>query len=234
MRSAGLRSISNERLLFSEGEVQLPGDTLFYERALENRGYRLIAGIDEAGRGPLAGPVVAAAVILRSDPELPGVRDSKTMTEKERDDAFPEILRSSLSAAVGVSSNAEIDDSDILKATLAAMKKAVLGLDPEPDFLLVDGLQTVSLSRPQRCLTKGDQRSLSISAASVIAKVYRDRVMRSYHELYPGYGFDRHKGYGTKEHLAAIRRLGPSPIHRNSFKGVRSLDKGETGSRTLW
>jgi ribonuclease HII len=221
-------------LLFSEGEVQSPGDTLFFERELENRGYRLIAGIDEAGRGPLAGPVVAAAVILGPEAKLPGVRDSKTMTEKEREDAFPEILRASLSAAVGVSSNAEIDGSDILKATLTAMKRAVLALDPEPDFLLVDGLQTISLARPQRCLTKGDQRSLSISAASVIAKVYRDRMMRSYHELYPGYGFDRHKGYGTKGHIAAIRRFGPSPIHRKSFKGVCSLDEGETGSWTLW
>ncbi len=232
--AAGSWSLRSDPFLFGEEELQHPGDTLFYERELKNRGYRLIAGIDEAGRGPLAGPVVAAAVILNPDPELPGVRDSKTMTEAQREEAFPKILGASVCAAVGVASNAEIDDSDILKATLAAMKKAVLTLDPEPDFLLVDGLQTISVARHQRFLTKGDQRSLSISAASVVAKVYRDRVMRSYHQLYPGYGFDRHKGYGTREHLAAIRRLGPSPIHRKSFKGVCNLDKGETGSWTLW
>lgn len=183
-------------------------------------GYGLIAGVDEAGRGPLAGPVVAAAVILPAGILLPGVKDSKQMTAKAREQAFTLIQAEALAVGVGVVSRQYIDETNILKAALEAMKRAILCLDPRPEFLLVDGLQSTPVSIPQQCLKKGDQKSLSISAASVIAKVYRDRIMRSHHDTYPIYGFAENKGYGTARHLAAIRAYGPCPIHRITFKGV--------------
>jgi ribonuclease HII len=201
-------------------------DVLGHEKVLEKEGYRLIAGIDEAGRGPLAGPVVAAAVILSPGARLEGVRDSKTMTPSARERALERIKKAAFSFGLGVVSHREIDEANILKATLEAMKRAVLALDAEPDFLLVDGIHPVPMSIRQRCLVKGDSRSLSISAASVLAKVYRDRIMDACHHTYPGYGFDQNKGYGTREHMLALRRLGPCPIHRLTFKGVCS-DKGE-------
>lgn len=180
----------------------------------------MICGVDEAGRGPLAGPVVAAAVIIGDGCELTGVRDSKKMTAKAREEAFPAIHRQALATGIGVVSHKYIDEFNILKASLEAMRLAVLALGQWPEFLLVDGINTVPLSIPQKCLKKGDQISRSISAASVLAKVYRDRIMCSYHEMYPVYGFDKHKGYGTRRHLEALRQCGPSPIHRYSFKGV--------------
>lgn len=180
----------------------------------------MIAGVDEAGRGPLAGPVVAAAVILGEKPCLPGIRDSKMMTEKAREEAFPVIDHQAVAIGIGVVSSRFIDRHDILKASLEAMKRAVLSLEPLPEFLLVDGIHGVPASVPQRCLKKGDQKSLSISAASVMAKVYRDRIMRIFHEHFPMYGFSRNKGYGTARHLAALQANGPSPIHRRTFRGV--------------
>ena len=183
-------------------------------------GYGLIAGIDEAGRGPLAGPVVAAAVIFEEDISIPGVKDSKKMTEKAREKVFPCIAQKAVAASIGVVSHRYIDRNNILKASLEAMKRAVLTLDPAPEFLLVDGVQGIPLSIPQKTLKKGDQRSLSISAASVMAKVYRDRIMRSLHGLYPMYGFLQNKGYGTAGHLTALRECGPSPVHRRTFRGV--------------
>ncbi len=181
----------------------------------------MIAGVDEAGRGPLAGPVVAAAVILPERIMLEGVRDSKEMTEGAREGAFPLISEKAVAASIAVVSHREIDETNILKATLEAMKQAVLALDPGPDFFLVDGIHPVPVSIPQKCLKKGDQISLSISAASVMAKVYRDRIMRSYHEMFPEYGFVENKGYGTPRHLRAIREYGPSRVHRLTFQGVR-------------
>jgi ribonuclease HII len=195
-------------------------DTLGYEKAARQCGYDLIAGVDEAGRGPLAGPVVAAAVILPEGICLPGVTDSKKMSAKARAAAFDIILVRALAVGVGVVSRQFIDANNILKAALEAMQRAVLALDPGPEFLLVDGLQTTALRMPQLCLKKGDLKSLSISAASVIAKVYRDRIMCAHHKVYPQYGFAEHKGYGTTRHLAAIRAYGPCPIHRLTFKGV--------------
>jgi len=206
--------------LFSESINLSTCDRFFYERLSNKAGYALVAGVDEAGRGPLAGPVVAAAAIIPRDVELSGVQDSKKMTEMARDKAFPAIQRQAITTGIGVISHRYIDKLNILKATLEAMKQAVLSLDPQPEFLLVDGISMIPLSVPQRCLKKGDQISLSISAASVIAKVYRDRIMRSYHETYPAYGFDKNKGYGTPGHFAAIKKYGPSPIHRLTFKGV--------------
>lgn len=183
-------------------------------------GYGLIAGVDEAGRGPLAGPVVAAAVILPEGKTLQGIKDSKKMTEKAREKAFPVIDYEALALGIGVVSHRYIDEFNILKASLKAMKLAVLSLDPSPEYLLVDGINKVPVNILQKCLKKGDQLSLSISAASVMAKVYRDRIMRSYHEQYPVYGFHKNKGYGTAQHLVAIKHHGPSSIHRLTFKGV--------------
>jgi ribonuclease HII len=183
-------------------------------------GYGLIAGVDEAGRGPLAGPVVAAAVIISEGITLAGVKDSKQMTEKARERAFHMINHKAIGVSIGVVAHQFIDEHNILRASLEAMKRAVLSLDPAPEYLLVDGIHAVPVSIPQKCLKKGDQRSLSISAASVMAKVYRDRMMCSYHDAFPMYGFFRNKGYGTAEHLAALREYGPSPIHRLTFKGV--------------
>ena len=195
-----------------------------YERLLRTAGYGLVAGIDEAGRGPLAGPVVAAAVILSDGRLLEGIRDSKKMTAKAREEAFDAINQHAAAVSVGIMPPVYIDQFNILQATLQAMRQAVLTLVPQPDYLLVDGTHSVPLPLRQRCLKKGDQISRSISAASIIAKVYRDRIMCSYDERYPRYGFRRHKGYGTKQHLAAIKAHGPSPIHRLTFRGVVADD----------
>jgi ribonuclease HII len=206
--------------LFPETVNTYTSDPFYYEGLARKAGYSLIGGVDEAGRGPLAGPVVAAAVIMPRGIELAGVRDSKKMTSKARDNAFPVIQCQALATGIGVVSNKYIDQFNILNASLEAMKRAVLTLDPQPEFLLVDGIQEIPMPLAQWCLKKGDQISRSISAASVLAKVYRDRIMRSYHDMYPAYGFDRNKGYGTREHLAALRRYGTCPIHRFTFKRV--------------
>ncbi len=211
--------------LFSENESSSTCDPFFYEGLVRKAGYDLIAGVDEAGRGPLAGPVVAAAVIIPPGAELQGVRDSKKMTAKARERAFPLIHQQALATGIGVVSHEYIDKFNILNASLEAMKRAVMALDLHPDFLLVDGIHLVPLSVPQRCLKRGDQISRSISAASVMAKVYRDRIMRSYHNTYPVYAFDKNKGYGTRRHLHALRRYGASPLHRLSFKGVLRFDE---------
>jgi ribonuclease HII len=195
---------------------------LLYESDAWRAGYSLIAGIDEAGRGPLAGPVIAAAVILPENVKLEGVRDSKRMSPRAREDAFSLIEERAISIALAVVSPREIDQINILQATRKAMKQAVLHLDTQPDFLLIDGTHPVDLPIQQRCIVRGDQQCLSISAASVLAKVYRDRMMCSYHELYPRYGFSSNKGYGTRGHLEAITRYGPCSIHRLTFRGVVS------------
>jgi ribonuclease HII len=209
--------------LFPERIKSSEPDPFYFEALARKKGYNLIAGVDEAGRGPLAGPVVAAVVILPEGIELAGVRDSKKMTEKAREKAFNEILCEAVDSGIGVVSRRYIDEFNILKASLEAMKRAVLALDQKPDYLLVDGIQRIPVSTPQDCLKKGDSRSLTISAASVLAKVYRDRIMRAYHHMYPHYGFDKHKGYGTKKHLEALEKYGPSPVHRFTFKGVRTI-----------
>lgn len=206
--------------LFPESTFSSTSDPFFHEDLARRQGYALIAGVDEAGRGPLAGPVVAGAVILPQGVELAGVTDSKKMSPGAREQAFSTIHREALATGIGVVSHRYIDEFNILKASLEAMKRAILALDPLPDFLLIDGIHSVPLSIPQRCLKKGDLLSRSISAASVLAKVYRDRIMCCYHEVYPEYGFDKHKGYGTARHMEAIRQYGPTPVHRRTFKGV--------------
>ena len=207
-------------LLFPENGEVPPLNPFHYENLAWCSGYALVAGIDEVGRGPLAGPVVAAAVILPRELELDGVDDSKTMTEKARDKAFPGIQSSALAMGIGVVSRAYIERHNILRASLEAMRRAVSFLEPQPDLLLVDGIHPVPSSIAQWCLKKGDRLSRSISAASVVAKVYRDRIMRCYHKAYPVYGFDKNKGYGTRRHLEVLRTNGHCPIHRRTFKGV--------------
>lgn len=171
---------------------------------------------------------MAAAVIVRQGTDLAGVRDSKKMTPGAREKAFSDIRHQALAMGIGVVSHDYIDEFNILRASLEAMRRAVSALDPQPEFLLVDGIHMIPLPVPQRCLKKGDQISRSISAASVLAKVYRDRIMRSYHRMYPLYDFDKNKGYGTRRHLDALRQYGASPIHRKTFRGVTGFDKGKT------
>jgi ribonuclease HII len=198
-----------------------PLDMLHYETQAARRGYRCVAGIDEAGRGPLAGPVVAAAVILPDGLILPGVDDSKKLTPELRDELFVLISREALAVGVGFGDHDLVDRINILQATLSAMRDAISQLHLTPDFLLIDGISTIPINVAQRTIKKGDSLSLSIAAASIIAKVTRDRLMVQYDALYPGYGFAAHKGYGAASHLAAIASLGPSPIHRKSFRGVK-------------
>lgn len=195
-------------------------DPLFHESLAAKSGYGIIAGVDEVGRGPLAGPVVAAAVIIPQGIKLPGIKDSKKMTEKARKEAFSIIDKTAISIGIGVVSHQYIDNHDILRASLEAMRLAVSYLDPSPEFVLIDGIHHIPVSFPQKCIKKGDQLSQSISASSIVAKVYRDGIMKSYHEHYPEYGFHRNKGYGTKGHLNALRKFGPCPIHRLTFRGV--------------
>ena len=197
-------------------------DNRFFECQAKREGYSLVAGVDEAGRGPLAGPVVAAAVILPEGLALDGVTDSKKMSKRARDEAFFRIERGAIDSAISVVGPQEIDRINILQATRKAMRQAVLALDPRPDCLLIDGIQSVDLPIEQRCIAKGDQLSLSISAASVLAKVYRDSIMESYHELYPDYDFSSHKGYGTRAHKEALAKYGACCIHRLTFRGIHT------------
>ncbi len=182
---------------------------------------RYIAGVDEAGRGPLAGPVAAAAVIL--DPRNPiiGLADSKKLSEKRREALFDEIQARSLAFAIATADAAEVDELNILQATLLAMKRAVESLSLLPDQVLIDGTHSPDLICEVETVIKGDQKVEEIMAASILAKVTRDREMRQWHETYPNYGFAQHKGYGTKQHMEALRQFGPCPIHRNSFAPVR-------------
>ena len=191
-----------------------------FETKAIHQGFKNIAGIDEAGRGPLAGPVVAAAVILLSKINIPDLNDSKKLSPKKREELFPKIQEMSVAYSVTVIDQGVIDEINILQATRLAMKKAVETLKITPGLLLIDGNQKIDSNLNQWAIVKGDSRSLTIAAASVLAKVTRDRIMDDYHKLYPQYGFDRHKGYGTKLHRNLIQEHGPCPIHRKTFKGV--------------
>ena len=179
-----------------------------------------MAGVDEAGRGPLAGPVVAAAVILDHKQPIPGLADSKALSAVRREHLFDEIRARALCCAVAEASVEEIDRLNILQATMLAMQRAVEGLRLRPGLVLVDGNRIPRLGMPAEAVVKGDARVPAISAASILAKVTRDRGLLRLHELYPAYGFDRHKGYGTAVHLEQLRRLGPTPAHRRSFAPV--------------
>jgi ribonuclease HII len=196
-------------------------DLWVYEHQAARSGYRSIAGIDEAGRGPLAGPVVAAAVVLPSDFSDPHVTDSKKLTPARRERLYRTIYGQALTVGIGIVDAVEIDRINILQASLRAMAIAVANLGPPPDYLLVDGTFSIPLDLPQNPIPKGDALSISIAAASIIAKVTRDRLMDVYHLHYPHFGFARHKGYPTQNHREAIRTFGCSPIHRRTFKGVR-------------
>ncbi|SMC88121.1 RNase HII [Desulfocicer vacuolatum DSM 3385] len=194
----------------------------FEKKALQ-AGYRSVAGIDEAGRGPLAGPVVSAAVILPPGFTASGVNDSKKLTPRKRDLMFDIIMDQALAVSTGIATVEEIDDVNILKASLLSMLRAANGLCLKPDFLLIDGKFTIESSLPQQAVIKGDSKSISIAAASIIAKVTRDRIMKKLHVQYPQYGFDRHKGYPTALHKKAVMEFGPCPVHRKTFKGVKEF-----------
>ena len=196
-------------------------DTFAIERSLISQGYATVAGTDEAGRGPLAGPVVAACVILPLHCEYQQFQDSKKLSAKVRRELAHRLVVLEAKIGVGIVSAAEIDRLNILQASLLAMRKAVEKLPGLPDFLLVDGKFTVPMAVPQKALVKGDSRSASISAASIVAKVTRDAIMEQYHLEYPQYNFARHKGYPTVEHRRIIGEIGPCPIHRQSFGPVR-------------
>lgn len=187
------------------------------ERELYAQGCTLICGVDEAGRGPLAGPVCAAAVILPVGLELPGLNDSKKLTEKQREALFMPIKAAAKAYGIAFASVEEIENLNILNATFLAMNRAISQLIPQPELALIDGNRNTGISIPSRCVVKGDSRCADIAAASVLAKVSRDHYMMEMAEKYPVYGFKRHKGYGTKLHYEAIRKFGPCPIHRPSF-----------------
>jgi len=189
----------------------------YFEERARQRGFRLIAGIDEAGRGPLAGPVVAAAVVLPDRYSHPEINDSKKLTSRSRERLFEVIRADALAVGIGVMDAWAIDELNILRATLLAMREAVADLQVVPDCLLVDGNQSVPLEIPQETIVKGDGRSVSIAAASIVAKVSRDRIMEIYHRQFPYYNFFKNKGYGTAEHRQAIREHGFCKIHRRSF-----------------
>ncbi len=194
---------------------------LRYETETRGMGFSRIAGVDEAGRGPLAGPVVAAAVVLPAGISIEGLTDSKKLSPAAREKYYSIIQIVAEAVGVGIVREDAIDEINILQASLLAMKQAVAKLPVPADYLLIDGNRTIESPLPQKAIVKGDSLSLSIAAASVIAKVTRDRMMDVYHEKFPTYGFDKHRGYGTQLHLDRIKQFGPCPIHRKTFKGVR-------------
>jgi ribonuclease HII len=196
------------------------GPTEEFEQEARRCGYRRIAGVDEAGRGPLAGPVVAAAVILPVRCRLIGVDDSKQLSASERDRLYAAIMDRAVCVGVGSSTAEEIDRINILEATKLAMRRALAELSPAPDYVLIDAVSLTGLDMPVRPIIKGDALSLSIAAASIVAKVTRDRLMAQFHKAYPQYNFLSHKGYGTEEHLVRLAEYGPSPIHRRTFAPV--------------
>ena len=187
------------------------------ENSLYAEGYKAICGVDEAGRGPLAGPVCAAAVILPKGLELPGLNDSKKLTDKKRRELFPIIKEQAIAYGIGFASHEEIDEINILQATYLAMERALQQLEGKADFAIIDGNRAKDFGIPVRTVIKGDSLSASIAAASILAKVTRDDLMLEMAEKYPEYGFEVHKGYGTKAHYEALRAHGHSPIHRMSF-----------------
>ena len=198
-------------------------DTYSLERCLRQKGYQWIAGLDEVGRGPLAGPVVAACVILQESCDNSCFVDSKTINAKNRSRLYLELKQNGAQISVGIVSETDIDRLNILQASLLAMKRAVLTMPVQPDFLLVDGNQPVPMTTPQQTLVKGESKSASIAAASIVAKVVRDDMMDQYHLQYPEYNFQQNRGYPTLEHRQAIEIYGPCAIHRQSFKCVKEF-----------
>ncbi|MCI5536062.1 MAG: ribonuclease HII [Clostridiales bacterium] len=187
------------------------------EAELHNKGYKYIAGVDEVGRGPLAGPVVAAAVILPEDFDVPGVDDSKKLSEKRREELFDIITERAVAYGIGMADHSIIDEINILQATKLAMKEAISSLQQQPDYILFDAMRIDDLEIPQESVIKGDAKVLAVAAASIVAKVTRDRMMAEYSAEYPGYAFEKNKGYGTKAHYEGLRAYGMCPIHRRTF-----------------
>ena len=194
-----------------------PDDLFALEKQLHEEGYNLVCGVDEAGRGPLAGPVCAAAVILPEDCDLPGLNDSKKLTENKREALYDQIIAKAVAYGIAFASVEEIEEINILSAALLAMNRAIEKLSQAPDMALIDGNTTRDIRVPARSVVGGDGKCACIAAASVLAKVTRDRLMLDMAKEYPQYGFEKHKGYGTKAHYAALEEHGPSPIHRMSF-----------------
>ncbi len=215
---AGVQAVitsAGKRLAAYKKELERTEQMKYYEKLY--REYGFICGIDEAGRGPLAGPVVAGAVILPKDCKLLYLNDSKQLSEKRREELYTQIMETAVSVGVGISFPERIDEINILQATYEAMREAICALSHKPDLLLNDAVTIPQVQIKQVPIIKGDAKSISIAAASIIAKVTRDRLMVKYDELYPEYGFASHKGYGSAMHMEAIRKYGPTPIHRESF-----------------
>ncbi len=209
------------------GHHRLPLDPFLpLEAEAQASGYCCIAGLDEAGRGPLAGPVVAAAVMLSADRPIPGLRDSKRLSPQQRYTVYRAILQQAVAWGIGIVPHVQIDQHDVLWATKEAMIRAVRQLPWAPDLLLIDGTVSLPLPIAQRTVVRGDACCASIAAASVLAKVIRDRLMVAYATRYPEYGFDKHKGYPTREHYACLQKYGPCAIHRRSFRGVVPNEAG--------
>ena len=207
---------------------ELECDPLFFEARARASGFTCIAGLDEAGRGPLAGPVVAAAVVLPDGLLIPGLTDSKQVPQHERERLFEVIRTEAVCYGVGIADEQTIDLVNILQATIIAMERALQTLNPQPDYLLLDAISLPRVPLPQKPIIKGDCRSHTIAAASILAKVTRDRMMQELHQKYPHYNFQKHKGYGTKEHLLLLRKHGPCDAHRKTFNPVAWMLKGET------
>lgn len=206
-----------------QAEQERMNNMLCYERAARQQGFKIIAGADEAGRGPLAGPVSVAAVILPEKFFLPGLNDSKKLSPKKRELLYGEIMEQAICVRQVFVEAEVIDRINILQATIQGMREAIAALQPQPEHILIDALQLKGLPISQEAIIKGDAKSASIAAASVIAKVARDRLMDEYDKIYPQYGFAKHKGYGTAEHVAAIKKYGPCPIHRLTFEPIKGM-----------
>lgn len=206
---------ANKRLLDLETEKERMYNMFSYERKYGE--YQYICGVDEVGCGPLAGPVVAAAVVLPKDCDILYLNDSKKLTENKREEIFDEIMEKAISVGIGFALPERIDEINIRQADFEAMRMALSKLSVEPDFIMVDGYPIGGIEKKQISIVKGDSKSASIAAASIIAKVTRDRLMTEYDEVFPGYGFASNKGYGSAEHIKALKELGPTPIHRKTF-----------------
>ena len=219
---AGVQRLA-KRFRREQGERSRIEALYTYEYAARDEGSRYVAGVDEAGRGPLAGPVVVAAAILPFGLFLAGLNDSKQVSPKKREQLYDEIMENAVAVRVSIVDAATIDRVNIYQATMNGMYDAVLHLDPKPDKVLIDAVELSRLPMPSLSIIKGDAKSASIAAASIIAKVTRDRMMMKYDVEYPQYGFSQHKGYGTAQHIAALNQYGPCPIHRRSFEPVKSM-----------
>ncbi len=211
-----IKSTENKIIAYKK-EQQRMEEIQKFEKSCYNKGYKLVGGVDEVGRGPLAGPVVTACVILPAGLVIEGINDSKKVPEKKREELYDIIMEKAISVSFGVADNTVIDNINIYKATKQAMTEAINTANTTPDYLLIDAMKLPDITIPQESIIKGDERSITIGAASIVAKVHRDRLMKLYDQIYPEYDFGQNKGYGTKKHIDAIKKYGVCPIHRLSF-----------------